>query len=104
MPPKIGWYEFACISEYQEGKLLLFCENCQKIFFLRERTWSRLNGGTSLTLKDLMSHAKCCEQPEWLFITHYFRPRREMQNENPKNFISALDEEGKLLYIWIDMI
>ena len=105
MSPKIGWYEFASILEYQEKKLVIYCENCEQIFFMREDTWDKFNGGTSFTLADLTFHAKCCEHPNWLFITNFFRPKRAKRaNEIAKNFISALDEEVRMEYFWVDVI
>jgi len=102
--PKCSWYEFACISEYSDKKMILYCEKCEQIFFIRNMTWKRLEEKTLFTLTNLTSHARCCEDPNWFFVTLMFTPRREIGEEVAKNFLSALDEEASLLYLWMDIL
>lgn len=98
------WYEFACKLDHYENKLIIFCENCEKIFFIRRTTWRKLGGGSILNLSHLTYHATCCQKPDWLFITHFFCPQKEFKNEVSKNFITSLDIKGKKKYFWTDII
>ena len=95
------WYQYAMQLFCKEKKLLLYCENCEKLFFIREENWKRFGGyGNFYNLRDLQIGADCCSSPEWLFVTNCFSPSREIGDECPVSFLEGLKEERRLELIW----
>ena len=90
-------------SLYADGRALIWCKTCGEIFTIRETTLERISKKWS-HLGYLEKMGNCCNNPDWLFVTDLFMPKKGEPRYPKKNWIQMLKEEYQDQFIYEEIL